>query len=168
MMANQTMDDEGPKLTGLKVLMMTLGFFGVVMGVNFGMAYMAIHTFSGMQTDKPYESGLAFNRAISDASAQAVRGWRVGASLERMPSGLVDVSVSLKDANAKALSGLQVSAVLRSPIDAKRDHLVTLKEGNMGTYQGETEAEAGQWDVEVEAKQDGVTEFRSINRVIMH
>jgi len=168
MIANPTINDEGPKLTGLKVLMITLGFFGVVMIVNFGMAYMAIHTFSGMQTDKPYETGLAFNRAISDASAQAARGWKVNASLERTPSGLVGVLVSLKDAQAYALSGLQVSAVLRSPIDAKRDHLVTLMEGNMGSYQGETEAQAGQWDVEVEAKQDGVTAFRSINRVIVH
>ncbi len=168
MMANQTMDDEGPKLTGLKVLMITLGFFGVVMIVNFGMAYMAIHTFSGMQTDKPYETGLAFNRAISDANAQAARGWNVNARLERAPSGMVGVLVSLKDAQANALSGLQVSTVLRSPIDAKRDHLVTLKEDQFGSYQGETQAEVGQWDVEVEAKQDGVTAFRSISRVIMH
>ena len=82
------------KLTGLSVLLILVGFFGVIMVVNFVMAYYALHTFSGMQTEKPYESGLAYNRAISDAKAQVSRGWHVDARIERQADGSVGVKLA--------------------------------------------------------------------------
>lgn len=156
------------RLTGWNVLLIIGSFFGVIMVVNFVMAYYAIHTFSGMQTEKPYESGLAYNRAISEAKAQASRGWNVDVRMERVADGSVGMNVTLNDAASKPLENLIVKAALRSPIDSKRDHLLSLMFSGHGTYSGITNAEAGQWDVEIVAESEGATVYRSINRVILH
>ncbi len=156
------------KLTGLKVLLIFVGFFGVIMAVNFVMAYYAIHTFSGMQTEKPYESGLAYNRAIADAKAQVSRGWTVEEHVERQADGLVGVSAVIKDASSTPLDDLTVLARLRSPIDSKLDHTLTLIGGLNGQYRGTVDAAAGQWDIEIVAEQKSVAAFKSINRVIIH
>jgi len=156
------------RLTGWKVFFIISSFFGVIMAVNFVMAYYAIHTFSGMQTEKPYESGLAYNRAISEAKAQASRGWHVDIRMERATDGSIDMNVVLNDAASQPLENLSVKAALRSPIDSKRDHLLSLIGAGHGTYNGVTSAEAGQWDVEIMAKSDGAIVYRSINRVIIH
>jgi nitrogen fixation protein FixH len=156
------------RLTGPKVLAIIVGFFAVVMSVNFLMAYLAIHTFSGMQTENPYETGLAFNRAIADAEAQDARGWSVAVTVDRTATGVVTLKASLLDAAKAPLSGYGVNAVLRSPIDAKRDHPVLLTDDGKGAYHGDTIAEAGQWDLEIIASLKEKPLFRSINRVILH
>jgi nitrogen fixation protein FixH len=173
MLANPMIDKQVPeatgfRLTGLKVLAILLLFFGTIMIVNFLMAYLAIHTFSGMQTDKPYETGLAFNHAIADAQAQDARGWSVSAAVERAPSGTVTVKATLLDAAKAPLSGYVVTATLRSPIDAKRDHTVALSDDGEGLYHGEITTEAGQWDLEILALLNDKSLFRSVNRVILH
>lgn len=156
------------RLTGWKVFFIITSFFGVIMAVNFVMAYYAIHTFSGMQTEKPYESGLAFNRAISEAKIQASRGWNVDVRMERVADGSVGMTVTLNDAASKPLENLIVKATLRSPIDSKRDHFLSLMSSGHGIYSGITNAEVGQWDVEIVAESEGATVYRSINRVILH
>ena len=161
-------DPKKPSLTGGKVLAIIVGFFAVVMSVNFLMAYLAIHTFSGMQTENPYETGLAFNRAIADAEAQDARGWSVSVAVDRAATGAVTLKASLLDAAKAPLSGYVVNAVLRSPIDAKRDHPLLLTDDSKGAYHGETIAEAGQWDLEIIASLKDKPLFRSINRVILH
>ncbi len=158
----------GFRLTGGKVLAILIGFFVTVISVNFLMAYLAIHTFSGMQTEKPYESGLAFNRAIADAQAQDARGWSVSASVDRAADGTVAVKASLTDAAKAPLSGYAVTATLRSPIDAKRDHTITLSDDGNGVYSGQANGEAGQWDLEIMALLNEKPLFRSVNRVILH
>jgi len=170
MIGTQTMQRPASesKLTGLKVLAILIGFFGVIMGVNFVMAYYAIHTFSGMQTEKPYESGLAYNRAIADAKAQVSRGWHVDAQVERLADQSVAIAVVMKDAQSAPIHDVTVLAALRSPIDSKLDHNLTLITDQKGAYRGTVDAAAGQWDLEIIAEQAGVTVFKSINRVIIH
>ncbi len=173
MLANPMIDKPAPeatgfRLTGWKVLAILVLFFGTIMSVNFLMAYLAIHTFSGMQTEKPYETGLAFNHAIADAQAQDARGWSVSATLDRAADGAVVVKATLLDGAKAPLSGYVVTAMLRSPIDAKRDHAITLSEDGKGIYHGESTAEAGQWDLEIVAALSEKPLFRSVNRVILH
>ena len=156
------------KLTGLSVLLILVGFFGVIMVVNFVMAYYALHTFSGMQTEKPYESGLAYNRAISDAKAQVSRGWHVDARIERQADGSVGVTAEMKDVSSAPIHDLAVVATLRSPIDSKLDHSVKLAEEKDGSYRGTVNAAAVQWDAEIIAEQNGIAVFKSINRIIIH
>ena len=62
-----TMTATGFTLKGRHVLAMLLLFFGTVFGVNFYMARVAIQTFSGLEAEKPYQSGLKYNEVIAAA-----------------------------------------------------------------------------------------------------
>ena len=44
---------------------------GLVILVNAGMIYLAVHSFTGLATQDPYGKGLAFNRTLAAAQAQA-------------------------------------------------------------------------------------------------
>jgi nitrogen fixation protein FixH len=156
------------RLTGPKILLILFGFFGTIMAVNFVMAYYAIHTFSGMQTEKPYESGLAYNRAIAEAKAQSALGWKVDIHSEKQADGTLRLSASLKDASNLPLNDLFIHVRLLSPTDSKHDHEAVLVFDHDGVYHGSTPTEAGQWDVELIAERDGHVQFRSLNRVIVH
>jgi len=75
----------GRPLTGRLVLLMIIGFFGVMLLVNAVMAIFAVKTFSGLDADNPYDTGLAYNKDIAAARAQGELGWTV--ELTRTPNG---------------------------------------------------------------------------------
>ena len=155
------------RMTGLKVLAITVGFFATVIGVNLLMAFYAVSTFSGLQSDKPYESGLAFNHAIADAKAQAERHWTVDVGVARATDGTVTVNAHLRDAHNLALAGYDVRAGVLSPIDRNKDHRLVLTDLGDGSYGGTTTTDAGQWDIEIEARREGAVLFHSVSRVIL-
>ena len=43
-----------------------------------------------------------------------------------------------------------------------------LAEGNFGDYMGSSLIERGQWDMAIEARQNGETLYRSVSRIILH
>ena len=165
----QPLEKRPPKpLTGTAVLLMVLGFFAVVIGANMIMAYNAITTFSGLQSPKPYENGLAFNREIARAKAQSDRQWTTDATINKRPDGTTAISVHLTDAKGSPLRGYELTASLNSPTDIRRDHRMILAEGNFGDYMGSSLIERGQWDMAIEARQNGETLYRSVSRIILH
>jgi nitrogen fixation protein FixH len=167
-MDDPSAEHSGFRLKGWMVLAILLVFFGVTFAVNFLMASLAISTFSGMQTDKPYETGLAYNKAIEQAKAQDSRGWVANVHLDRATPSETQMEVRLSDASGAPLTGLSLDAILRAPADSKRDHRVTLQESEAGFYRGTTTASAGQWDVALEAFRDQTIVYQSVNRVILH
>ena len=52
------------QVTGRIVLICFVAFFAVVAGVNAVMIRAAVSTFSGIETENPYQAGLAFEREI--------------------------------------------------------------------------------------------------------
>jgi nitrogen fixation protein FixH len=43
-----------------------------------------------------------------------------------------------------------------------------LAEENVGDYTGSAVIERGQWDMAIEARQNGETLYRSVSRIILH
>lgn len=169
MTSAQPLEKRSPKpLTGTAVLLMVLGFFGVVIGVNMILAFNAITTFSGLQSPKPYENGLAFNREITRARAQTDRQWTADATIKTRPDGTTTISVHLTDAKSSPLRGYELTASLNSPTDIRRDHQMILVEDHDGDYRGSSLIERGQWDMAIEARQNGETLYRSVTRIILH
>ena len=166
-MIDQSSSESGFRLKGWHVLAMTVAFFVVVFGVNIGMAIVAVKTFSGIQTEKPYENGLAFNKEIAKAEAQSARHWSVVENLVRSPDGVVTLKSTFKDDKGLAIGGLEITTTLKAPMDAKRDHVIVLNDRGGGLYDGAVEAPAGQWDVETIAKHNNDVMYRSVNRVIL-
>jgi nitrogen fixation protein FixH len=161
-LAHSTTLRPGAPLTGTKVLLIALGFFGVVFAVNGLMAYDALSTFRGEVVAHPYQDGLAYNSQIAAAQAQAQRGWKVDVQLT--PAG---PRATFRDAGGRPLDGLVVTGRWAAPADVTRDRKFAMREDGPGIYVAQGEAPAGAWDLELEAKRGDAILFRSRNRVTL-
>ncbi len=158
--------DTGRPWTGWTVLAAFVISFAVVFAVNGLMVYYALSTFSGEQEASPYEHGLAYDRDIAAAHAQDARGWHVDISARRpAPGAPADIVADLRDAAGQPIKGLSVVATLEFPADKAFDKRAALTEAAPGEYRAAAPLRPGQWDLVVEASQDGERRFRSRNRV---
>jgi hypothetical protein len=155
----------GFRLTGRMVLLILIAFFGVVIVVNLFMAYVAVNTFSGLQSQRPYETGLEFNRTIKNAGVQQEQHWQVTSHYERMKDGRVSLKLSLRDKNGQPVDGTTSKVSLLSPVNALRDVVFDLSPQGAGDFTGTAVADAGQWDLVIEVKQGTAEVFRSVSRV---
>jgi nitrogen fixation protein FixH len=155
-------------LSGRAVLAALLAFFGIVIGVNGVMVALAIGTMPGLENERPYQAGIAYNADIEAARVQAARHWTVASHITHDPLGRATVTVAAHDANGAPVGGLTVAVRLLRPADQRGDHSIALGERGPGTYEGEaTGVAAGAWDVEIEAGRASERLFRSHNRIVM-
>ena len=156
-------------LTGTKVFLMLVAFFGVVIGVNVTMMKLAIATLPGTDVDSPYAAGLAYDREISAAHEQAARKWQINAHIERRADGGAALQVEARDASGRPMTGLKFGGRLERPTDKRADLAVELTESGIGIYRGNAAAVApGQWDLVIEGDARGERVFLSRNRVILN
>ncbi|WP_083543338.1 FixH family protein [Bradyrhizobium sp. CCGE-LA001] len=156
-------------LTGTKVFLMLVAFFGLVIGVNAIMMKLAIATLPGTDVDSPYAAGLVYDREISAAQDQALRKWKVNAYVERHGDGGAVLQVEARDASGQPITGLKFGGRLERPTDKRADLVVELTETGIGIYRGHAAAVAtGQWDLVIEGEARGTRVFLSRNRVILN
>ena len=156
-------------LTGTKVFLILVAFFGVVIGVNVTMMKLAIATLPGTDVDSPYAAGLAYDREISAAQDQAARKWKVSAHIERRADGNTVLQVEARDAAGQPVTGLKFAGRLERPTDKRADLAVELAEVGIGIYRGNAASVApGQWDLVIEGDAKGDRVFLSRNRVILN
>ncbi len=155
-------------ITGRKVLICMIAFFGVVFAVNGVMIKVALDTMPGLEVDSAYSASLSFNREARAAEAQAERAWRVDAHVERDAGGQAVLRVEARDRAGVPLTGLAFSARLARPADKRFDRLVDLNEHEAGIYRGAiADIAAGQWDLLLEAERGTVRMFKSRDRVVL-
>ena len=68
-----------PPLRGVHVLLMVLGFFGVIFAANLVFVFVSLETFSGIETENAYEVGRNYNETApldgkEDFLAQGLEG----------------------------------------------------------------------------------------------
>ncbi len=154
----------GKKLTGRSVLAMLVAFFTVMLLANAIMARYAIKTFSGLDADNPYDSGLAYNREIEAAKAQAELGWRV--DLTRTREGpATAITVTAKDRDGRPLIGVEVSTRFMHPANRKLDQVVAASETAEGVYKAGADLTPGHWEVLIDISRDGARLFRTDNQI---
>lgn len=155
-------------LTGRKVLLMLVAFFGVVAGVNIVMMRLAIQTLPGTEVDSAYTASLAYEKEIVAARDQDARHWKVDAHVERSGEGAT-LRVEARDKNGRPMAGLKFQGWFERPTDRRADLPVVLAEVGMGIYRGSAPAVAsGQWDVVLEGIAAGQRMFLSRNRVLLN
>jgi nitrogen fixation protein FixH len=155
------------KVTGRTVLVWLVAFFGIIFAVNAWMAYSAIRTFSGVDTENAYRAGLAYDSEIAAADEQRARGWSVDARLTGAePQRTMEIDV--RDRAAVPLTGLSVRARLIHPGDRRRDVEVALTDAGGGAYRGTFAAPNGEREMVIELFRDDKRMFRSQNRVSLH
>ena len=156
-------------LTGFKVLLMLLAFFGVVIGVNVIMMQLAIKTLPGTEVDSAYSASLGYEKEIAAARDQEARHWQVDAHVERAVDGAAVLRVEARDKDGKPVTGLKFQGRFERPADKRADLSMALLEIGIGVYRGSAqEVAAGQWDLVLEADGAAGRLFLSKNRVVMN
>lgn len=155
------------QITGRKVLIAMVAFFGVITAVDSVMIYQAINTFGGIETPDAYRKGLAYNKRIQFDAEQEALGWSHDVSLDETRGVLV---VSLKDGNKAGLEGLVVSALVGRPATNAFDQAIQLEDLGGGRHEAHVPSlAAGTWSVEISARRSAgsaeATVYRSKVRV---
>ena len=154
-------------LKGWMVLAMLVAFFGIIAAVNGLMVHYALSTFPGVDDDRAYEHGLAYNKDIAAAAHQNQLGWKVDGQFTRELGGLASLRISIRDPQGAAVTGLAMSAQLEFLPDGRRDLTLPLAEINPGEYRGQIKAEAGSWLLDLSASKGDETLYRSKNRLTL-
>jgi nitrogen fixation protein FixH len=155
------------EVTGAKVLIWLLAFFGVVFAINGVLVRAAISTFGGVETASSYKAGLQFEREIATAERQDELHWQVTGKLARDAQGEAVLDVTARDAQGFALAGLTADARLAHPADERLDHVIPVRPIAAGVFHGELNAQPGQWDLIVDLYRGETRVFRSRNRVTL-
>jgi nitrogen fixation protein FixH len=152
--------------TGRAFLFWLLLSFALVLGVNFGMAYLAIVSFNGVTVKSSYAAGKALPWELRQAAAQDARGWRVALHVEQAAGGGATVSAEFRDRDGAAIPALEVRARLAHPTDEFLDRAGPLQETSPGRYDGVVgPVRPGAWTVELVAIRGGEALFTSRNRL---
>ena len=156
-------------LTGRKVLLMLVAFFGVVIGVNVIMMKLAIQTLPGTEVDSAYSASLAYESEIAAAHDQNARNWKVDAHIGRDSGGGATVQVEARDKNGMPVSGLKFQGRFERPADRRADQPLALAEVGIGIYRSNAAViPSGQWDLVLEGEAAGRRMFLSRNRVLLN
>jgi nitrogen fixation protein FixH len=149
-------------ITGPMVLAGVLAFFAVVFAANGALVFFALESFPGLVQQKPYETGLAYNRVLEEARRQAARGWTSALRLDVDQNGSPGrVVVRMAGPDGKPVQGLAARVTLRRPLGETPDRRVTLRETAPGLYAAEESLPlAGRWTATVEAERGGQAVFR--------
>ena len=156
-------------LTGRKVFVMLVAFFGVVVGVNLLMMRLAIKTLPGVEVDSAYSASLGYEKEIATAREQTVRNWKVDAHVERSGQGGATLQVEARDKAGRPMTGLKFEGRFERPTDRRADLPVALAEVGIGIYRGSApDIAPGQWDLVLEGASSGQRIFMSKNRVVLN
>lgn len=159
--------DAGRRLTGSKVLIWLLAFFGTIAAMNGVLVHYAVSTFGGVEVDKGYATGLRYQESIDAAVEQKARGWQVTTELTRHDGDLTEFQLRPVDAQGRALPALEVGATLRHPADRRLDQTLVFVETAPGLYVADAAVAPGLRQLELELRQDDRTLFRSENRLVL-
>ncbi|HEB79150.1 MAG TPA: hypothetical protein ENI79_01570 [Rhodospirillales bacterium] len=140
-----------------------VAFMGVVVAVNLVFMVLANKTWTGLETEGAYEKGLAYNKALLGAKAQAALGWRMDFQFTPVEGKL---SAAFHGPGGEALTGMKVKALLIRPTREGFDFSIDLEDKGGGTYAAVIDPPLpGRWTVRIHAYR-GADSFQ-IKREIM-
>jgi nitrogen fixation protein FixH len=129
------------EITGRHVLLLMLGFFGLIIATDAYLVYKAVSTFGGIETQDAYRKGLAYNERIAKERSQEALGWTKEARLEKN-----ELRVSVRDRDQKGVEGLEITAVIGRPATNSEDRTLELAQVGSGEYAAPAgDLGAGNW-----------------------
>lgn len=160
--------DGAKPLTGAKVLLWVVGFFGVIFTANGIFIYLALGSFPGVVVESSYHAGQVYNQELEVAREQEERGWKVDANLQRNEDGHAVLRIEPRDKDGQVLTGLDFTAQLEHPAHQGEDVAISLQEVQSGVYEGTMEGlSGGNWELVMEARRGDERLFRSQNRLLL-
>jgi nitrogen fixation protein FixH len=138
------------EFTGRHMLMIMVAFFGVIISVNFTMAWLAGHSWTGLVVKNSYVASQGFNKKLRQARAQNSRGWRTRLSYEK---GIF--RFRLADRNSQPVDIASLALSVGRPATETEDRVIALRQMQQGTYTAEYRLGPGLWDVVIAGGQSG-------------
>ncbi|MEL6642963.1 MAG: FixH family protein [Pseudomonadota bacterium] len=144
-------------ITGRHVLLFMVGAFGLIITVNFTMAYMAVSTFPGVETRNSYTASQNFQ---NDRAAQLALNWDVKADV--VDDQLV---IAITDQAGQPVQVAEITATLGRATHVNDDQFPTLVFRD-GVYTAPAEIGPGNWNVRMLARAEDGTKFRQ--RIVIY
>lgn len=142
---NPRFEDAQKTLKGWHVLLIMLGFFGVIFAVNGVFLYHAITSFPGEDVKKSYVQGLNYNTTLATRAAQAELGWTAEAGMQGE-----DLVFRLDDADGQPLSNYSVVGEIRRRATQGADQSIVFQAAGAGEYIVDAIGlEPGQWALRI-------------------
>ncbi len=152
-MSENDTSPSGRELTGRKVLMIFIAFFGLVFGTNFYMAYQAVSTFPGLEVSSSYADSQDFNIR---RDAQEALGWSASVSVD-VETGIL--TLGLVDRDGVLVDPVEFQALLTRPTNQTEDQLLDLTPGTVA-FTAPVDISPGRWRLRLTGiAQDG-TDYR--------
>lgn len=130
-----------------------VGFFAFVFAINGVMIWLALTTWTGLETEGAYQKGLAYNRQLAAAEMQAALGWQADAAFERSGPQAGTLELRLGDQDGRIVAEADVVARFVRPTHEGHDFEARLAPAPDGVYRALVDFPLpGQWDVELEAR----------------
>ena len=123
----------------------SLAALGVVVLINSGMIYAALHTFPGNSADDGFDTSNRYDKVLDVAAQQAALGWTVEAKTD---GNRAVVHVVGKD--GQAMPNAMVTATAKRPLGPPMTTQLTFDEQPNGIWRAEAALpQQGQWELAV-------------------
>lgn len=143
-------------ITGRDVWWGIFGFFAVIFAANGLMVWLALATFTGVETENAYQKGRNFNQVLEAARRQQALGWQVAIERQPLMTGRgQQVTARYRDADGRPLNGLDIVGTFRSPVQADADRTAAFTSVGTGIYRGQFELpRPGRWELRLRARDE--------------
>lgn len=133
--------------------------FGVVIAVNGTLAYLAVNTWTGLETARPFQAGQEFNKRLAQKSAQTALAWRVQPVFEAAPTAQAAHAGSMRltftEHDGRAIDNLVIEALAVRPTNEGYDQTLNFTAQGQGVYVAPIDLPlAGQWELRITATRD--------------
>lgn len=134
------------EFTGKHMLLLAIGFFGVIISVNVLMAVLSATSWTGLVVQNSYVASQEFETRRIAHDAQQAAGWQ---SDIRLAEGRVMLSV--RDAAGQPVALGLVELLVNRPVGGHDDQRLVLERQTDGSYAADLHLAGGVWDLHVEA-----------------
>ncbi len=146
--------------TGWHMLAVMFGFFGVIIAVNFTMAYFALSSWSGLVVENTYVASQEFNGKAAEA-----RAWAETGITAELTAGAHGISYRVTHPKTGPVAGERVVAQFRRPVGTAQDFTVTLTPQGNGLFVTDHVVGQGQWIVDLLTMDGDKTTYHEAIRI---
>jgi len=145
--------------TGKHMLAIMLAFFGVVISVNFTMAWFANSSWSGLVVENTYVASQEFNGKAAALKAMAASG--IAGTLS-VRGDVVDYDIRNRDGSPAAVD--DVTLTFRRPVGDREDFQLPLGKTGEGRFEARHQVLKGDWIVEIISRKGGAVVMHEATR----
>ena len=140
MMQDTDFQPQSAPITGRKVLLIVLAFFGVIIAANMTMLYFAVNNFAGLVVKNSYVASQNFEADRERARAAPISNWTVDAE-----PGSDALRLKIADASGDLVVGAALSGVIGRRSHDREDFAAEFVEIEPGLYRAEAALKPSAW-----------------------